>query len=180
MEDDNLNIILVGMPGAGKSYMGEKLAKLLVHFNYIDVDNLIEEKTGNTISEIFEKHGEEYFRNLETETIKTISKEKNQIISIGGGAFQNDENIKVLKENGLIFYLRATLDELFNRIKEETHRPLLQNDYPKKVLADLLKQREQNYLKANFVIDTDKKQAYTILNDILREYENYVKKTTVS
>lgn len=177
--NNNLNIVLVGMPGAGKSYMGGKLAKLLAHFNYIDIDKSIEEKSGMTISEIFEKFGEDYFRNLETETIKEVSKNKNQIISIGGGACQNIENINALQESGLIFYLRATLDELFDRTKEETHRPLLQNSSPKKVLADLLKKREKNYLKANFVVDTDKKQAYTILNDILREYENYVKKTTV-
>lgn len=177
--NNNLNIVLVGMPGAGKSYIGDKLAKLLAHFKYIDIDKLIEENTGLSISEIFEKHGEEYFRNLESETIKDVSKNKNQIISIGGGAFQNSDNINALKENGLTFYLRATLNELFDRIKDESHRPLLKKDSPKKVMTSLLKQREQNYLKANFTIDTDKKQAYTILNDILREYENYVKKTTV-
>lgn len=180
MDDENLNIVLVGMPGAGKSYMGAKLAKLLAHFNFIDIDELIEEKTGKTISEIFEQFGEDYFRNIETETIKEVSKNKNLIISIGGGAFQISDNINALQKNGLTFYLRATLNELFNRIQNEHHRPLLKTDSPKKAMANLLKKREQNYLKANFIIDTDKKQAYTILNDILREYENYVKKTTVS
>lgn len=180
MDKDNLNIVLVGMPGAGKSYMGEKLAKLLVHFNYVDVDALIEEKTGTPISEIFETYGEEHFRHLETETIKDVSNKTNQIIAIGGGAFQNCENIRVLKEKGLTFYLRTSLNELYRRVENETHRPLLQNNDPKAAMAELLKTREINYLQANFIIDTDNKQAYTILNDILREYENYVKQTTIS
>lgn len=176
--NDNFNIVLVGMPGAGKTYIGGKLAKLLVHFSYIDIDEKIEEDSGLTISEIFEKYGEDYFRELETKTIKAVSENRNQIISIGGGAFQKDENIKALKINSLVFYLKASYDELFNRIKEETHRPLFSKELSKKTVGNLLKKREKNYLKAHFIIDTDKKQAYTILDDILREYENYVKQKT--
>lgn len=176
--ENNKNIVLVGMPGAGKSFIGNKLAKLLVHFSYFDVDYQIEQRAGLTISEIFEKHGEKYFRELETKIIKEISKNKNQIISLGGGAFENFENIQTLKFNGICFYLKAPVEELFNRIKNEQHRPLLNGDDPKETLKKLLKKREKNYLKANFTIDTEKKQAYTILNDILSEYENYVKQRT--
>lgn len=178
MEDEvsNKNIVLVGMPGAGKTYIGGKLAKLLAHFTYVDTDERIESKAGCTISEIFEDHSEEYFRELETEIIKEVSKNRNQIISIGGGAFENSRNIEALKENGLIFYLKAPIEELFRRIENETHRPLLANESPKEVLKALLKKRERKFLKAHFVIDTNKKQAYTILDDILREYEHYVKR----
>ena len=82
---DNLNIILVGMPGAGKSYIGGKLAKLLAHFTYIDTDDEIEKNAGLTISEIFEKYSEKYFRKLENKIIKEFSQTRNHIISIGGG-----------------------------------------------------------------------------------------------
>lgn len=177
-EKDNKNIVLVGMPGAGKSYIGNKLAKLLVHFSYIDIDEKIEKDAGITISEIFEKYGEKHFRELEKKTIKEISRAKNQIISIGGGAFQSPENIEALKYNGIVFYLKAPVEELFNRIKDETHRPLLNENSPKETLKNLLKKRQKNYQKAHFTIDTCKKQAYTILDDILREYENYVKQRT--
>lgn len=176
MENNNLNIVLIGMMGAGKTYIGAKLAKLLAHFKYVDTDKKIEEDTGLTISEIFEKYSEKYFRELEAEVIKEVSQDKNQIISIGGGAFQNPENIIALKKTGLVFYLRAHSKELFKRIENETHRPLLNEDFSVDTIKNLLKKREKNYLKANFVIDTEQKQAYTILNDILSEYEDYVKR----
>ena len=179
---DNLNIVLVGMMGAGKTYIGGKLAKLLVHFNYIDVDKKIEENTGLTIPEIFEQYSEKHFRTLEANVIKEISQNREQIISIGGGAFENPENIEALKVNGLVFYLKAPAKELFKRIKNETNksqtRPLLNEDFSQKTIGNLLRKRKKNYLKANFIIDTDQKQAYTILDDILKEYENYVKQTT--
>lgn len=173
---DNLNIVLIGMMGSGKSYIGGKLSKLLAHFSYIDTDEEIENIVGLSICDIFELHGEKYFRTMESEIIKNVSQRKNQIISIGGGAFEKQENIDALKENGLIFYLKASANELFKRVKDESHRPLLQNKNPQKTLKDLLKKREKNYLKADFVIDTERKQAYTILDDILREYENHVRK----
>lgn len=172
---DNFNIVLVGMMGGGKSYIGSKLAKLLVHFNYIDTDEKIEQEAGLTISEIFEKYGEKYFREIESKVITEISQNKNQIISVGGGVFENPENIKNLKKNGLTFYLKAPARELFRRIENETHRPLLNRNFSLKTIESLLRKREKNYLKANFIIDTYQKQAYTILDDILREYENYVK-----
>ena len=176
--ENNKNIVLVGMPGAGKSYIGNKLAKLLVHFSYVDIDEKIENNEGITISEIFENKGEKYFRALEAKVIKEVSKTQNQIISLGGGAFQSPENITALKYNGIVFYLKAPIEELYSRIKDETHRPLLSVDSPKEALKKLLRKREKNYLKAHFVIDTNKKQAYTILDDILKEYENYVKQRT--
>lgn len=173
--ENNLNIVLIGMPGGGKSYIGSKLAKLLAHFDYVDIDCEIEKNTGMPISEIFAEHGEAYFRELEKKTIQEFAKKNNQIISIGGGAFQNEENINALKQNGLVFYLKASARELFERIKNETHRPLFNKDFSQKSIENMLKQRNRNYLKANFIINTDQKQAYTILDDILKEYEEYVR-----
>lgn len=173
---DNFNIVLIGMMGAGKSYIGEKLAKLVSHFSYVDIDSEIEKETGLTINEIFETHSEEYFRELESKMINRFSANENQIISTGGGIVENTDNINALKERGLIFYLKASPDELYNRIKDQNNRPLLNQDKPFEILKKLLKKREKNYLRANFVIDTNKKQAYTIMNDILKEYDKYVKR----
>lgn len=173
--NDNLNIVLVGMPGAGKTFMGGKLAKLLVHFSYVDIDEEIENQENMSISEIFEQKSEEYFRELESKTIKKFAKNKNQIISIGGGAFENPENIKALKENGLTFYLKASPSELLQRVGKQNHRPLLSNGNKLKVIGDMLKAREKNYKKAHFTIDTEGRQSYTILDNILSEYDGYVK-----
>ena len=176
---DNLNIIFVGLPGVGKSFIGKKLAKLLVHFSYIDVDEKIEEETGLSIVEIFEKHGEIYFREIEARIIKEISQLKNQIISVGGGAFDCEDNIKALKLNGIVFYLHAPVDEIYERIKDEKQRPLLNNQNPKMILKNILKKREKNYLKADFQINTAKRQVYTILDDILGKYENYAEQKSL-
>ena len=171
----NKNIVLIGMMGAGKTYIGGKLSKLLAHFSYLDTDTEIEKAEGMTIPEIFEQQGEKYFRSIEAKTIKGLSKHKNQIISLGGGAFENPANIKALKQNSLVFYLKAPAKELFKRIEHETHRPLLNENFSQKTIESLLIKREKNYYKADFIIDTYQKQAYTILNDIISEYENHVK-----
>lgn len=169
------NIIIIGMPGAGKTYIGNKLAKLISHFSHVDIDEKIEDEQGTSICQIFATKGEKYFRKLETDAIKEVSKGQNQIISLGGGAFENPENIEILKACGSVFYLRAPVEELYNRIKDETHRPLLKCDSPLDAMKRLLKKREKNYLKAHFIIDTNQKHAYTILNDIITECENYAK-----
>lgn len=175
-ENFEKNIVLIGMPGVGKTFIGSKLAKLLVHFSYIDIDELVEKKAGLNIKQIFETHSEEYFRKLESEVIKEVSAKGGQIISTGGGVAENPENIRRLKENGIIFYLKAPLKEIFNRICNQTHRPLLQENFSLRQLQAILKKRENGFKKADVEIDTEKKPAYSILNDIIGGYENYVRK----
>lgn len=177
-ENNNKNIVLVGMMGAGKTYMATKLSKLLVHFSYVDIDSEIEKDAQMTIAEIFEKHSEGHFRELEAKTIKKFASGKNQIISIGGGGFENPHSQYALKENGLVFYLQASARELFDRIEKENgsaRRPLLGNVFSPKAIQDILKKRDKNYRKAHFTIETDKKAAYTILDEILKECDTYAK-----
>lgn len=164
------------MMGAGKTYIGDKLNKLLVHFDYIDTDILIEKQQGISISEIFEKHSESYFREIESEIIAQTAKMNNTIISIGGGAIENLQNLEFLKKNGVVFYLKAPAIVLFDRIKNENHRPLIKGETPYETFKSILKKREKNYCKADYVIDTNQKRAYTILNDIIHGYEKYVSK----
>lgn len=173
--EENLNIVLVGMMGAGKSYIGAKLAKLLVHFAYVDTDELIEKKARMTIPEIFKRHGEEHFRKLEADVIKQVSSKYNQIISVGGGAFARHDNIRALKKNSLTFYLKAPASELFNRIQNETHRPLLNEDFSIETVEALLNKRQKYYMQADYIIDTNNMPAYVILDNIIGEYENYDK-----
>ena len=149
------NIILVGMPGSGKSYIGLKLSEKLKEYTLIDTDSVIEKTQGLKISEIFEKYSEDYFRKLEYDTIKMICSGEGKIVSVGGGAFENPDTRNTLLKFGTVYYLKSNLDVLYYRISKENTRPLLNNDNPKAALENLLKKREHNYLKAHYVVETD-------------------------
>lgn len=163
------NIILVGMPASGKSTIGMLLAQKLPEYSLFDTDSIIEKTQGMTISEIFEKYSEDYFRKLEYDTIKMVCAGKHKIISIGGGAFENPDNRATLLKFGKVFYLKSDLDILYCRISEDSTRPLLQNENPKQVLENLLKKREENYQKAHFTIDTSSLSEDEIIGFILNE-----------
>ena len=118
------NIVLIGMPACGKSTIGYWLSKK-IDYPLFDADKYLEEKENRVISDIFSNEGEEYFRELETKYLKELSENEGIIISTGGGAVKNKENIDILKENGIIVFLNRTIDD----ISRENHRnrPLLQN-----------------------------------------------------
>ncbi len=161
------NIVLTGMMGAGKSTIGKALSKILKDYTFIDVDNVIVDIEGMTISEIFEKKSEEYFRTIEKEIIQELSQEEDLIIALGGGAYENKETREILEENCKVIYLKSTVDRLFNRIKDDKNRPLLQCENPKSKLEELLKLREPNYLKAEYIIETDNKNIDDITKEII-------------
>ena len=152
---ENNNIILIGMPGSGKSYIGLKLSEVLVNYTLVDTDSVIERTNGMKISEIFTKYSEDYFRKLEYDTIKMVCTGKDKILSVGGGAFENPDNRNTLLKFGTVYYLKSDLDVLYYRISKDSTRPLLNNENPRLVLENLLRKREQNYQKAHYIIDTD-------------------------
>lgn len=166
MEQSN-NIVLIGMPGSGKSYIGQKLAELLPNYILLDTDGIIEKTQGMAISDIFEKFSEDYFRKLEYDTIKMVCSGKNKIVSIGGGAFENPDSRNTLLKFGTVFYLKSDLDVLYNRVSKENTRPLLNNENPKAIMEKLLNKREQNYQKAHFVIDTNQSDENEITDFII-------------
>lgn len=161
------NIILVGLPGAGKSSIGELLAEKL-NFHFIDTDILIEKKENSSITEIFSTKGEQYFRNVETEIISSLSNLQNTVISIGGGAFQKEENRNLLKNIGKTIYLHAEISAIYERIKTEKNRPLLNCDNPKSKLQSLYEERHAIFKTADFVIDTSSLDLNSVVENILR------------
>lgn len=160
------NIILIGMPGSGKTYIGLKLAERLPDYVLYDTDCVIEKTQGLKVSEIFEKYSEDYFRKLEYDTIKMLCTGNKKIISIGGGGFENPDSRNTLLNFGTVYYLKSDLDVLYYRISGENTRPLLNTKNPKAVLENLLKKRENNYRKAHHIIDTDSMQADEIVEFI--------------
>ncbi|MEK9148903.1 MAG: shikimate kinase, partial [Candidatus Desantisbacteria bacterium] len=118
------NIVLIGFMGSGKTSVGKALFKKL-NIPYVDSDEVIEAEEKRPISQIFEEDGESYFRDKEIEAIENLSERRGWIISTGGGVVLNPENIFNLKRNGLIFYLKTIPSVIYNRIKDDSTRPLV-------------------------------------------------------
>lgn len=130
------NIVLIGMPGCGKTTIGKILSEEL-HMKFCGVDEYIEENTGKTIPEIFQK-GEEEFRRIEREAVEEISKEKNTVIATGGGVIKSFESIENLRKNGIIVYINRPLENILEDIDTD-NRPLIKDE--KEKLYTLYKER---------------------------------------
>jgi len=148
------NIVLIGFMGSGKSTVGKLLANKL-GLRFVDTDRLVEKKVGKRIKEIFKNEGEEKFRAFESEVIEEVSKYENQVISCGGGAVLNPDNVSILKENGVLIYLKASAFILFERLHGTDTRPLLNVASPRDKVNELLAARQSLYEKVtDILIDT--------------------------
>ena len=154
-----MNIVLIGMRGAGKTTVAKLLSKKLKK-PYIEMDDLVVEKAGMETSDIVKNHGWEYFRDLESKVVKEVSRKNDCVISCGGGVVTRLENIKALKKNGKLFWLQANIDTLIKRVGNDTNRPSLTGKTsPREDMEEVLKKRLLLYQNsADEIIDT---QAYT-------------------
>ncbi|MCG2813749.1 MAG: shikimate kinase [Thermodesulfovibrionales bacterium] len=162
------NIVLTGFMGTGKSEVSQELSKVL-GWKAIDVDTEIEKSQRMKITGIFKQFGEPRFRDIEAEMIKKLSKNKNVIISTGGGAVLRQENMDALRENGVIICLTATPETIFKRTSNNDDRPLLQVEDPLKKIRELLKFRMPYYAKADIMIDTENKTPLEIAEEIIQK-----------
>ena len=163
------NIVLVGMMGSGKSSIGKLLTKN-VDLDFIDIDKKIEEKEKKTISEIFSKFGEIYFRNLEEQISMEYLNLQNKIISLGGGGFMNIKIRKNCLINSLTFWLNWKNEILINRIKKNKKRPLALNLSTYEI-KNLIEDRSKKYKQSNYTINCDKLNKIQIVKKILKFYE---------
>ena len=159
------NIILTGFMGVGKTSVGTRLARDL-GFAFVDTDELIEADQKVTITEIFSTFGEPYFRDVETRVIGQVLAGENQVVSTGGGAVLRDQNRALFKSRGITICLTARPDVVYDRIRHETHRPLLQVPDPLGKVRDLLAAREPFYRQADLVIDTSELTVDEVINEI--------------
>lgn len=148
-----MNIVLAGMPGSGKTTVSEVLAELL-KLRAVDTDAEIVSRYG-AISDIFDKYGEECFRNLETEVIKSLSEEGGLVVSTGGGALLRAENRDIFKKSGKIVYLKAEVNTLLVRVGDGEGRPLLFGDAENKLRALYEKRAPVYEAAADFTVATD-------------------------
>ena len=167
--NSNKNLVFLGMMGSGKSSIGNLISKKL-DLPFIDVDSLIVENAGMSISEIFEKNGENYFRNLEEKiTLKCLKKIKN-VISLGGGGFINSKIRKEVLTNHFSFWLNWDESILIKRIKGSKKRPIAFNSTNQEI-SKIIKSRSKIYANAQFKINCNKLTKTEIVKKIIKIYE---------
>ena len=163
------NIFLIGFMGAGKSTIAAELTKEL-GMQRIEMDQMIVEQQNMPISEIFDKFGEEYFRNIETDLVREKKKKKQMVVSCGGGTVLRDENAKLMKESGAIVLLTATPETIYERVKNSTERPILNGNMNVEYISSLMDQRKDRYFAvADYVVTTDGKSAKEICAEIIEK-----------
>ena len=149
-----VNLALIGFMGTGKTSVGRHVAEHL-GFDFLDTDELIQSHTGRTIADIFAKDGEPAFRELERKVVQELSTREKTLISTGGGLPTNAENLDALKSFALVICLWASPEKIWERVKNQSHRPLLHDADPQQKIRELLAAREPFYRQADVLINTD-------------------------
>lgn len=165
-----MNIVLTGFMGTGKSSVGKLLAKRL-GWEYYDTDEMIEKEVGTSINKIFELKGEPHFRKLETNTARLLAVLDKIVVSTGGGIVLNKVNMDELERNGVVVCLSATPEQIFDRVKNETHRPLLKTPDPVAKINELLEARRKHYSRCRISVDTTGLTVEQVAEKILKAPE---------
>jgi len=161
------NIFLVGMMGAGKTTLGKALAQRLDQ-EFVDTDRVLVERTGVPVATIFEIEGEEGFRRRESAVLAEIATRENCVIATGGGVVLAESNRRLMRESGTVVYLRARLENLWERTRHDSTRPLLSTPNPRAKLAELLEARDPLYRDAaHVVVDTGSQSAATLVTRVV-------------
>lgn len=168
-------IVLTGMMGAGKTTIGNKLADKL-GFYFIDSDQEIEDREGDSISEIFKKKGEKYFRDIEKDVVtKILSRDEQIVLSLGGGAFMNEEIRNLIKSRAISVWLYADIDTLLHRISAKSNRPLLNNVDKRATVSDLIIKRYPTYKTSDIHIDTSRENYELLIRNIIKKINELFK-----
>ena len=166
-----MRLILVGLPGSGKSTVGRQLARRL-DLSFADSDHVIEERIGCPIRDYFAREGEEAFRDVEESVLAELTRSDVGVIATGGGAVLRPANRRRLRESGHVVYLRSSAEQLIRRLRHDRNRPLLQVDDPLGRLRSLYAERDPLYREAaHFVIETGRPSVSTLVSMILMQLE---------
>lgn len=162
------NIYLIGFMGVGKSTVAQELAQR-TGAEWVEMDRQIEQQQEMPITRIFEEHGEAYFRDLETELLRTFENKENLIVSCGGGSVLREENAAFMKQNGRIVLLAAKPETIYERVKDSTERPILNGNMNPAYIAELMEKRRARYeAVADSTIWTDDRSVSEICEEIMR------------
>jgi shikimate kinase len=174
-------IFLTGFMGSGKSTIGPILANT-IGYDFVDVDRLIEAKADARVVQIFERHGEQRFRELEFEVLCEVAERDHCVVSLGGGTIANEENFALIRRSGIIVYLRLEPDEIYQRVHHRPDRPLLWDGSGNLLSADqlqerirqLLADRERYYEQADVIVPSDRRRVGVTVDEIVRRLRGYV------
>ena len=163
----NYNIVLIGFMGAGKTTISDYLSTCFA-MEVVEMDQVISDREGMSISDIFEVYGEEHFRNAETNLLKEMQSKRNVVISCGGGTPMRDENVQEMKKNGRVVLLTAKPETILERVKDSHDRPLIENNKSVEFIEELmLKRREKYVAAADIIIETDGKSELEICEELV-------------
>ena len=163
------NIVLIGFMGAGKSTISDFLRTVFA-MEVVEMDQIIAEREGMSISDIFETYGEEYFRNLETNLLIEMQDKKNVVISCGGGVAMRERNVEEMKKNCKVVLLTASPETIYERVKDNNDRPVLQGRKNVAGISELMEQRREKYeAAADIVVNTDDKDVLTICEELVQK-----------
>jgi shikimate kinase len=166
-----VTISLVGMPGCGKSTVGRHLARQL-GLRFADSDTEIESRIGMPIRDWFPLHGEDSFRDVEQDVIDELTQQPGLVLATGGGAVLRPSSRDALHSRSHVFYLRATPEDLFRRLRHDTQRPLLQVDDPQRRLRELFRERDPLYRRAaHFVVETPRPSVPALISMVMSQLE---------
>lgn len=163
------NIALIGFMGCGKSTISSALHELY-GMQVVEMDQEIVNQEGMSISDIFQKHGEEYFRTLETELLIRLQSDNHVVISCGGGVPMRERNVVEMKKNGVVVWLMANPETIYDRVKDNHDRPLLEGNMNVEYISQLMEKRREKYEAAADVrVSTDGRSAEEICEEIMKQ-----------
>ena len=161
------NVFLIGFMGCGKSTIAGLLSKRL-GVAQVEMDKMIVQEQGMPITEIFEKYGEEHFRDIETDLVRRLQAQDGVVVSCGGGAVLREENRRIMKESGVVVWLTAEPATILERVKHSSERPVLNGNMNLEYITGLMEKRRACYeTAADFVVRTDRKKREEICEEIL-------------
>jgi shikimate kinase len=171
MQNDRriVNIALIGFMGTGKTSVGRLVAEQL-HFDYLDTDELIQSRAGRTITELFSTDGEAAFRKMEQELVEELAARTKTVIATGGGLPANPTNLINLKKYALVVCLWASPEKIWERVKSQTHRPLLHDADPQKKIRELLAVREPCYRQADVLLNTELRSIREVAQQVVHQF----------